>query len=86
MSRWSLLARLLAGLPGGYGLAVLWSMSWVARYDGARVDAVLIGTISGFAIAAAAAIWAFSPLSLWRILLGFAAAATLLAVLALAGR
>lgn len=68
MSRWSLVARILAALPGGYALAMLWSMAWVARHDGTRADAVLIGTVSAFAVWAALAIWSFaaaSPLRVW---------------------
>lgn len=72
MSRWSVAARILAALPGGYGLAALWSMAWVARYDGARADAVLIGTVSAFAVWALLAIWVFAAASAARVLVGLA--------------
>lgn len=72
MSRWSVAARILAAVPGGYGLAALWSMAWVARYDGARADAVLIGTVSGFAVWAVLALWVFAAASTVRVIIGLA--------------
>jgi len=78
--------RLLIASGGGYLLAMLWTLAFARWWPGARVDSVLIGTTTGFAVAAATAIWAFSPLSLRRMLLGFAAVAAPLAALALIGR
>ncbi len=72
MSRWLVTARILAALPGGYALAALWSMAWVARYDGARADAVLIGTVTGFAVWAVLALWIFAAASTRRVLVGLA--------------
>lgn len=86
MTRIALSVRLLIAIGGGYLLAALWTLVFAGWWPGARADAVLIGTVSSFAVAAAAAIWAFSPLSLRRMLLGFAAVAVLLLVLALTGR
>jgi signal transduction histidine kinase len=72
MSRWSVIARILAALPGGYALAALWSMAWVGHYGGARADAVLIGTVTAFAVWAALAIWIFAAASTARVLAGLA--------------
>lgn len=72
LSYWSVVARILAALPGGYGLAALWSMTWVARYDGARADAVLIGTVTSFAVWAVLALWVFAAASTLRVLVGMA--------------
>lgn len=72
MSRWSITARILAAVPGGYALAALWGMAWVARYDGPRADAVLIGTITGFAVWAVLALWIFAAASAVRVLIGLA--------------
>jgi hypothetical protein len=72
MSRWSVVVRILAALPGGYGLAALWSIAWVARYDGARADAVLLGTVTAFAVWAMLAIWIFAVASTAHVLTGLA--------------
>lgn len=72
MSRWSVAARILAAVPGGYALAALWGLAWVTRYDGARADAVLIGTVTGFAVWAALALWIFAAASTLRVLVGLA--------------
>jgi hypothetical protein len=72
MSRWSVATRILAALPGGYGLAALWSLAWVARYDGPRADAVLIGTVTSFAVWAMLALWIFAAASTVRVVLGLA--------------
>lgn len=72
MSHWSVIARLLAALPGGYAVAALWSLAWVTRYDGPRADAVLIGTVTSFAVWAAVVLWVFAASGTPRILVGLA--------------
>jgi hypothetical protein len=81
-----LILRILVAVAGGYLLAVLWALAFVGWWPGARADAVLLGTLSGFAICAGASIWAFSPLPWRRMAIGFAAAVVVLGALVLTGR
>ncbi len=86
MLRWSVVARSLVAIAGGYLLAALWTLAFAGWWSGARADAVLAGTISAFAVCAGTAIWAFAPMSLQRMLTGFAVTAVLLAAFAFTGR
>jgi hypothetical protein len=80
-----LIVRIAVAIVGGYLLAVLWALAVVSWWPGARADAVLIGTVSAFAICACVAVWAFSPMTLGRMAIGFGLTVAVLGALALTG-
>ncbi|WP_341910333.1 hypothetical protein [Ferrovibrio terrae] len=78
--------RILVTIAGSYLLGMLWTLAVVDWWPGSRADAVLVGTVSAFAVSAGTAIWAFAAISLRRMLVGFALAVAMLGTLVLTGR
>ena len=76
-----LLLRIAVATVGAYFAAACWTAAFALAWPGPRADAVLLGTLTSFAAAAAVAIWAFAARSARRALGGLAA---VLAPLALA--
>lgn len=61
------LSRVVAAVAGGYALAAAGAIFLAAVLPGNRADAVMAGMQFSFAIHAAAAIWAFSPIPVARV-------------------
>lgn len=81
--RWSIAARALAGVVGGYWLAALATVCIGAALPTRTADAVLIGTMLSFLVYLLAVIWAFAAASAGRAWAGLAVTAAVLgAVLA----
>lgn len=79
-------SRTAAAIGGGYLLACCWtvalSLLWPADAEGGRAAGVVAGTVSAFAIYAAAAIWAFAAPDARRAWLGILGPAAGLALMA----
>lgn len=81
----AVVARIVASLAGCYGLAVLWTMAFARFWPGLRADAVLLGTVSSFAVGMLAVIWVFAAASPARACAGLLIPAALLGGLLLLG-
>lgn len=81
--RWTIAARSVAAIGGGYLLAAA-SAAWLGRLlpvlGMSRLEAVASATMLAFLVHACAAIWAFAVASTWRATLGILLPAAVLAV------
>ncbi|MCD9032524.1 DUF3649 domain-containing protein [Luteimonas sp. Y-2-2-4F] len=80
--RLGVLSRSLAALLGGYALAASASMLLALALPMPRAQATLTGILTGIALYAAAAVWAFAVRSAARAWLGIAAPAAAMWLLA----
>lgn len=79
----SLVSRVVAAVCGGYAIAGLATVTLSFSLPLARSEAVLVATMSSFAVYAVAVVWAFAARDAWRAWLGMAGAAALLLLLVL---
>lgn len=79
--RWSVAARALAALPGGYALAALLASALALLSSAPREEAVAAAALPAYAVHLAAAIWAFWARTAARAWLGVGAPALALALL-----
>jgi hypothetical protein len=74
----AIVMRVLAGVPGGYGLAALFAAVMSVSLPMPRADAVLTATMASFAVHAGAIVWAFAAGSVLRAWVGIVVPAALL--------
>lgn len=80
--RWAaILARAMAAVIGGYGLASLTAACCAVGLGPPRSEAVLTGMLLSFAVYAAAAVYAFAARSAWRAWGGIAVPSLMLGAL-----
>ncbi len=72
------LSRTCAAIFGGYALASATTVLMSLALPMAPSEAVLTGMMSGIAVCACAALWAFASASAWRAWLGIAGPALLM--------
>ena len=73
-------SRALAAIVGGYALASAWIVLLPACLPLARAEAVLLASLSGFAVHAGVAVWCYAVADLWRVWRGLVLATASLAV------
>lgn len=76
-----LLVRLTVATAGAYLAAAAWTAACVAVWPGGPADAVLLGTVTAFLVAAGVELWAFAARSAARALGGAAAGILVLAAI-----
>ncbi|WP_200845121.1 DUF3649 domain-containing protein [Roseomonas sp. 18066] len=74
-----IVARLLAGLGGGYAVAAMASAWLATSLPMPRVEAVITATLLSFLILAGCIVWAFAARRLGRMAVGIAILAAILA-------
>ncbi|CAN7383105.1 hypothetical protein LJR039_002220 [Pseudorhodoferax sp. LjRoot39] len=79
---WGVASRAVAAAVGGYLLASVLPVPFVALWPMARVDAVLAAMTAGFVVYAAAVLWAFAARSAGVAWAGLAGALALSALAA----
>ena len=79
--RWSIAARAVAALFGGYALAALSVATFALLSSAPRAEAVAAATLPSFALHLTAAVWAFWASTATRSWLGIGAPAAALAIL-----
>jgi len=79
---WTVFARSMAAMFGGYALASSTAVFLAVALPGARGQAVLTGMLVAIVVAACAALWAFATRSALRAWMGIAVPALLLAAAA----
>ncbi len=79
--RWSIAARTVAAVFGGYALAALSVATFALLSSASRAEAVAVATLPSFALHLAAAVWAFWASTAARAWLGIGAPAAVLALL-----